>query len=92
MPRATSSTNVIATIGIDIGKNTFHLIGLDDDHARLSQIVAASLRPGSRAANAPKARGLTAKARAEQKFVYRKMRRHRIMSEAFPFWKSRIAI
>jgi hypothetical protein len=30
MPRATSSTNVIATIGIDIGKNTFHVIGLDD--------------------------------------------------------------
>jgi hypothetical protein len=25
MPRATSSTNVIATIGIDIGKNTYLL-------------------------------------------------------------------
>src|ERR1700741_1062646 len=33
MPRATSSTNVIATIGIDIGKNTFHVIGLDDNGA-----------------------------------------------------------
>src|SRR5690242_17495840 len=33
MPRATSSTNVIATIGIDIGKNTFHVIGLDDKGA-----------------------------------------------------------
>jgi hypothetical protein len=30
MPRAISCTNVIATIGIDIGKNTFHVIGLDD--------------------------------------------------------------
>jgi hypothetical protein len=29
MPRATSSTNVIATIGIDTRKNTFHVIGLD---------------------------------------------------------------
>jgi hypothetical protein len=33
LPRATSSTNVIATIGIDIGKNTFYVIGLDDKHA-----------------------------------------------------------
>src|SRR3974377_1304314 len=33
MPRATSSTNLIATIGIDIGKNTFHAIGLDDKGA-----------------------------------------------------------
>ena len=30
MPRATSNANVIATIGIDIDKNTFHVIGLDD--------------------------------------------------------------
>ena len=30
MSRATSSANVIATIGIDIGKNTFHVIGLDN--------------------------------------------------------------
>ena len=33
MPRATSNANVIATIGIDIGKNTFHVIGLDDKGA-----------------------------------------------------------
>ena len=33
MPRATSGTNVVATIGIDIGKNTFHVIGLDDKGA-----------------------------------------------------------
>jgi hypothetical protein len=30
MPRATSGTNVVATIGINISKNTFHVIGLDD--------------------------------------------------------------
>jgi len=29
MPRKTTSLEAIATIGIDIGKNTFHLIGLD---------------------------------------------------------------
>ena len=29
MPRKTTSLEAVATIGIDIGKNTFHLIGLD---------------------------------------------------------------
>ena len=29
MPRKTTSLKAVATIGIDIGKNTFHLIGLD---------------------------------------------------------------
>jgi hypothetical protein len=29
MPRKTISLEAVATIGIDIGKNTFHLIGLD---------------------------------------------------------------
>ena len=29
MPRKTTSPEAVATIGIDIGKNTFHLIGLD---------------------------------------------------------------
>src|SRR6516164_3286635 len=33
MPRATSNANVIATIGIDIGKNSFNVIGLDDKGA-----------------------------------------------------------
>jgi len=28
-PRKTTSVEAVATIGIDIGKNTFHLIGLD---------------------------------------------------------------
>ena len=29
MSRMTTSAAVIATIGVDIGKNTFHLIGFD---------------------------------------------------------------
>jgi hypothetical protein len=29
MPRKTTSLEAVATIGIDIGKNTFHLIGLN---------------------------------------------------------------
>jgi transposase len=29
MPRKTTNAEAVATIGIDIGKNTFHLIGLD---------------------------------------------------------------
>ncbi|MGO8924231.1 MAG: hypothetical protein ACLQF4_15010 [Xanthobacteraceae bacterium] len=29
MPRKTTSLEAVATIGIDIGKNTYHLISLD---------------------------------------------------------------
>jgi transposase len=29
MPRKTTSLEAVATIGIDIGKNTFHLVGFD---------------------------------------------------------------
>lgn len=36
MPRATSSNNVIATIGIDIGKNTFRVIGFDNKGAHFA--------------------------------------------------------
>ena len=35
MPRKTTSPEAVATIGIDIGKNTFHLIGLDKKGARV---------------------------------------------------------
>jgi transposase len=28
--KASASSRTIATIGIDIGKNTFHLVGLDE--------------------------------------------------------------
>jgi hypothetical protein len=33
MPHDTSRLEAIATIGIDIGKNTFHLVGLDRNGA-----------------------------------------------------------
>src|SRR5215510_14118745 len=33
MPHNTSHLEAVATIGIDIGKNTFHLIGLDRNGA-----------------------------------------------------------
>ena len=31
MPRKTANLEAVTTIGIDIGKNTFHLIGLPPD-------------------------------------------------------------
>ena len=44
MSRKTTSLEAVATIGIDIGKNTFHLIGLDEKGAivlrqKLGQVV-----------------------------------------------------
>jgi transposase len=33
MPRNTSHREAVATIGIDIGKNSFHLVGLDSNGA-----------------------------------------------------------
>ena len=33
MPHNTSRLEAVATIGIDIGKNTFHLVGLDRNGA-----------------------------------------------------------
>jgi hypothetical protein len=33
MPHNTSGLEAVATIGIDIGKNTFHLVGLDRNGA-----------------------------------------------------------
>jgi transposase len=40
MSRKTTSLEAVATIGIDIGKNTFHLIGLDKKGA-----IALTSRP-----------------------------------------------
>jgi hypothetical protein len=57
MPRATASTNVIATIGIDISKNALHVIGLDGKGAitlrqKLSRgQISARLRQYSAALN-----------------------------------------
>ncbi len=53
MPRATSSTNVIATIGIDIGKNTFHVIGLDDKGAIILRHKLSRGQVYARLANIP---------------------------------------
>jgi transposase len=53
MSRATSSTNVIATIGIDIGKNTFHVIGLDDKGAIILRHKLSRGQVYARLANNP---------------------------------------
>ena len=53
MPRATSSTNVIATIGIDIGKNAFHVIGLDDKGAIILRHKLSRSQVYARLANIP---------------------------------------
>src|SRR6516162_1700083 len=53
MPRATSSTNVIATIGIDIGKNAFHVIGLDDKGAIILRHKLSRGQVYARLANIP---------------------------------------
>lgn len=48
MPRKNRTVDV-ATIGIDIGKNTFHLIGVDKDGAIIMQtkLSLVSLSTGS---------------------------------------------
>jgi hypothetical protein len=44
-PRNTSCLEAIATIGIDIGKNTFHLVGLDKNGPRpLSETLILAKR------------------------------------------------
>ena len=53
MPRATSSTNVIATVGIDIGKNAFHVIGLDDKGAIILRHKLSRGQVYARLANIP---------------------------------------
>ena len=53
MARATSRTNVIATIGIDIGKNTFHVIGLDDKGAIILRHKLSRGQVYARLANIP---------------------------------------
>jgi transposase len=53
MPRATTSTNVITTIGIDIGKNTFHLIGLDKKGAIVLRQRVSRSQVYARLANIP---------------------------------------
>ena len=52
MPR--KNTDTIATIGIDIGKNTFHLIGLDKRGAIVMQARLSRSQLGRRLANIPR--------------------------------------
>ena len=51
--RTTSGASVIATIGIDIGKNTFHVIGLDDKGAIIFRHKLSRGQVYARLANIP---------------------------------------
>src|ERR1700745_458403 len=53
VPATPSSTNVIATIGIDIGKNAFHVIGLDDKGAIILRHKQSRGQVYARLANIP---------------------------------------
>src|SRR5881392_2342293 len=53
MPRKTASLMAVATIGIDIGKNTFHLIGLDKKGAIVLRQKLSRGQVGTRLANMP---------------------------------------
>lgn len=53
MPRK-NSTELIATIGIDIGKNTFHLIGLDKTGAIVMQTKLSRSQLAGRLINVPR--------------------------------------
>jgi hypothetical protein len=53
MPRGTSNANVIATIGIDIAKNTFHVIGLEDKGAIILRHKLSRGQVYARLANIP---------------------------------------
>src|SRR5437773_3121149 len=53
MPRKTTSLEAVATIGIDIGKNTFHLIGLDKMGAIVLRQKLSRGQVDARLANMP---------------------------------------
>jgi transposase len=53
MPRKTISFEAVATIGIDIGKNTFHLIGLDMKGAIVLRQKLSRCQVDARLANMP---------------------------------------
>src|ERR1700752_97126 len=56
MPRKTDHLEAIATIGIDIGKNTFHLIGLDQNGAIVLRQKLSRGQVNARLANMPPCR------------------------------------
>jgi hypothetical protein len=53
MPRNTSRREAVATIGIDIGKNTFHLVGLDRNGAIVLSQKLSRCQVEARLANMP---------------------------------------
>jgi transposase len=53
MPRNTSLREAVATIGIDIGKNTFHLLGLDSNGAIVLRQKLSRHQVEARLANMP---------------------------------------
>jgi hypothetical protein len=53
MPRKTTSLEAVATIGIDIGKNTFHLIDLDKMGAIVLRQKLSRSQIDARLANMP---------------------------------------
>ena len=53
MPRKTTSLESVTTIGIDIGKNTFHLIGLDKTGAIVLRQKLSRGQVNARLANMP---------------------------------------
>ena len=53
MPRKTTNAEAVATIGIDIGKNTFHLIGLDRNGAIVLRQKLSRSQVEARLANMP---------------------------------------
>ena len=53
MPHNTSRLEAVATIGIDIGKNTFHLVGLDRNGAIVLRQKLSRRQIEARLANTP---------------------------------------
>ena len=53
MPRQ-STPSAVATIGIDIGKNTFHLVGLDQRGAIVLQLKSSREQLERRLSNMPR--------------------------------------
>jgi hypothetical protein len=68
MPRKTSIVEAVATIGIDIGKNTFHLIGLDKKGAIVLRQKLSRCQVEARLANplrsTPRSRSATSPPRS----------------------------
>jgi hypothetical protein len=53
MPRTINRLEAVATIGIDIGKNTFHLVGLDRNGAIVLRQKLSRRQVEARLANMP---------------------------------------